>query len=149
MIDIRNTKIRIRNEEECKKVQLKLFRLGCKWRGGETGINYPETRALYIDRRKDITFSYEDDSDFTRDDGREITVAELIGIKETTEPRTKTIKLILIKGTNKPKPPIEERHYTAKGYQTIGNKPKSIKRDLEDYYNIKKVHFQIINKPLY
>ena len=76
-MEIKNTKIRVRNEEENIIVQEKLFSLGCSW-FKETRVENLDAVELYIDENLYIGYCSDRGSNyFENNDKREISVKQL------------------------------------------------------------------------
>lgn len=82
MIDIREKKIFVANEEQSIQAQEKLFKLGCEWIFGNNIIQYTQERFLYIDKNKKITWSGYNKVNFDKIEYEEIYFNDLMKMKE-------------------------------------------------------------------
>ena len=87
-LDIRNTKIRIKDEQHSVLVQKTLFELGAEWGMLDSkSPQYTEKKYLYVDSRNGLNWS--DDADYFSEYGS----LEIVYNSETTEFETpKTLK---------------------------------------------------------
>lgn len=79
---MKDFKIRVKNEEESRKVQEELFRRGCKWQGGENIPSFLGNRFLFV-YEKYITYANANELKYFKEYSLpEITVKQLLGGKK-------------------------------------------------------------------
>jgi hypothetical protein len=88
MLDIRKTKIRVKDEKESIKIQNRLFKLKCHWKNSNDSMQqepeYTYKKFLYIDG--ECTILHGDNEDFfIGDDYKEITLKDLFKISTFKE----------------------------------------------------------------
>ena len=81
--DLKNTKIYLSNEEDRRKFQEKVFKLGVKWGGVDCIVRYLVYCFYYIDRHLVLsTDSFEDISYFNEDESKQIFLHDVLSIEE-------------------------------------------------------------------
>jgi len=84
-MEIKNTKIKVKDETENRKVQERLFSFGCYWQKNQKEVKYLDAEALYINEYLEITYTSNADTYFNNHKNKEITVAQLFSGKVPIE----------------------------------------------------------------
>ena len=87
------TKVRIRNEEESRMVQEKMFELGYSWMGDKS-VKYLSAKGLFFERNKCITFIYTDNGYFNNHKFVEVILIRLFCLPNPAS--NKELPIILI-----------------------------------------------------
>ena len=82
--DLKGTKIYLSNEEDRRKFQEKVFKLGVKWGGRDCIVEYLVYCFYYIDRHLVLsTDPFENVSHFNEDESKQIFLHDVLSIEES------------------------------------------------------------------